>query len=224
MEKKYTKLKKDHRVLRITYLILCILLVACSPGEVAENASVTIITSPEITFDYEKGLGSNPSNFVSNWNKLVNQVSKNEQTVFFFSINPARLTWVNWKNETLVYQFGNEEGIISAFTLNLNVDPTNDNVYGIEFFAPASQESIIAEQTKFFFLLLIAISDPELNKEGRETVLSNLGLYENVMSPELMSGSLTKNDITYQLEPLVENNLLIGISFFIVDNNFSTPG
>ena len=223
MEKKYTKLKKDFRVLRIAYLILCILLVACNTGEVAENASVTI-TSPEITLDYEKGLGSNPPNFVSNWNKLVNQVSKNEQTVFFFSINLARLTWINWKNETLVYQFGNEEDTISAFTLNLNIDPTNDNVYGIEFFAPASQESIIAEQTKFFFLLLIAISDPELNKEGREIILSNLGLYENVMSPELLSATLTKNDITYQLEPLVENNLLIGLSFFIVDNNFSTPG
>ena len=223
MEKKYTKFKKDYRVQRITYLILCTLLVACSSGEVAGNDSVTT-TSPEITFDYEKGLGGSPPNFVSNWNKLVNQVSKNEETIFFFSINPARLTWVNWKNETLIYQFGNEENIISAFTLNLNINPSNKKVYEIEFFAPTSQESIVAEQTKFFFLLLIAISDPELNKEGRETVLSNLGLYESVLTPELMSGSVAKNDITYQLEPLVENNLLIGLSLFIVDNMSSISG
>ena len=78
MEKKYTKFKKDYRVQRITYLILCTLLVACSSGEVAGNDSVTT-TSPEITFDYEKGLGGSPPNFVSNWNKLVNQVKLDKQ-------------------------------------------------------------------------------------------------------------------------------------------------
>ena len=221
MEKKYTKLKKNYRVLRIPYLILCILLVACTTGEIAENDQVT--TSPEITLDYKKGLGEIPLNFVSNWNKLVSQVSKNEETISFFSINPNELTWTNYRNETLVYQFGNEN-IISAFTLNLNIDPSNDKVYGVEFFAPTSNESIVAEQTKFFFLLLIAISDPQLNKEDREIVLSNLGLYESVLTPELMSGSVTKNDINYQLEPLVENNLLIGLSLFILDNKSSTPG
>jgi len=222
MTKIYTKIKRDHRVLRITYLILCILLVACTTGKIAENELTT--TSLGIILDYKKGLGEVPLNFVSNWNKLVSQVSKNKETISFFSISPNSLTWVNYKNDTLAYQFGNEENIISAFTLNLNIDPSNDKVYGLEFFAPASDESVVAEQTKFFFLLLIAISDPELNKEGREIVLSNLGLYESVLTPELMSGSVTKNDINYQLEPLVKNDLLIGLSLFIVDKKSSAPG
>ena len=70
------------------------------------------------------------------------------------------------------------------------------------------------------FLLLIAISDPELSKDAREKVLSNLGLYENVENPRLMSSSLTKNNITYQIEPLVDNDLLIGLTLLINDNNF----
>ena len=112
---------------------------------------------------------------------------------------------------------------MSGFTLNLNINPETDVVYGIEFFAPATRESVVAEQTKFFFLLLIAISDPELDRDGRESVLSNLGLYESVETPELMSGSLAKNNISYQLEPLIDNDLLIGITLFVVDKSSSTP-
>ena len=63
-------------------------------------------------------------------------------------------------------------------------------------------------------------SDPELSKDAREKVLSNLGLYENVENPRLMSSSLTKNNITYQIEPLVDNDLLIGLTLLINDNNF----
>jgi len=225
MDKKYTKFKKNNRTIKVAHIILCLLVVTCSSGTVnGEEPSVTMSTTKTIPLDYKKGIGGNPQNFVLNWNKLVSQVSKNEETVFFFSINPNNLIWADWKRDTLVYQFGNEENALAGFTLNLNLNPENEIVYGIEFFSPASQNSVIAEQTKFFLLLLIAISDPDLTKEGRETVLSNLGLYESVDKPELMSGSVTKNNITYQLEPLVDSNLLIGITLFIVDNTSSTPG
>ena len=58
---------------------------------------------------------------------------------------------------------------------------------------------------------------------NEKSVLSNLGLYESVETPELMSGSLTKNNISYQLEPLIDNDLLIGITLFVVDKSSSTP-
>ena len=223
--KKYKKFKKNNRSIKVTHLIFSLLVVTCSSGTlVGEEPVVTTSTITTIPLDYKKGLGGNPQNFVLNWNRLVSQVSKNEETIFFFSINPNNLIWADWKRDTLVYQFGNEENTLTGFTLNLNLNPESEIVYGIEFFSPASQNSIVAEQTKFFLLLLIAISDPDLNKEGRETVLSNLGLYESVEKPELMSGSVTKNNITYQLEPLVDSNLLIGLTLFIVDNTSSTPG
>ena len=225
MDKKYKKIKKNNRNIKVAHLIFSLLVVTCSSGTlVGEEPIVTTSTITTIHLDYKKGLGGNPQNFVLNWNRLVSQVSKNEETIFFFSINPNNLIWADWKRDTLVYQFGNEENTLTGFTLNLNLNPESEIVYGIEFFSPASQNSIVAEQTKFFLLLLIAISDPDLNKEGRETVLSNLGLYENVEKPELMSGSVTKNNITYQLEPLVDSNLLIGLTLFIVDNTSSTPG
>jgi len=224
MGKKYKKFKENNRILKVVYLALCLLMVACSSGTTVADEPVVTTSTTTISLDYKKGLGGNPQNFVLNWNKLVNEVSKNEETIFFFSINPNNLIWADWKKDTLVYQFGNEENKLAGFTLNLNLNPGSEVVYGIEFFSPASQNSVVAEQTKFFLLLLIAISDPELNKEGREAILSNLGLYESVERPELMSGSVAKNNITYQLEPLIDSNLLIGVTLFIVDNSSSTPG
>lgn len=222
MEKKFKKSKRNNRSIKFTALILSILVISCSAertsGQTFEDSREEVVK-----FDYEKGIGKNTDHFILNWNKLVKEVSKNEDTIAFFSLNPNKLRWADWKRDNLIYQFGDEETALSGFTLNLNINPETEVVYGIEFFAPATNDSIVAEQTKFFFLLLIAISDPDLDKDGRESVLSNLGLYESVDTPELMSGTLTKNNIKYQLEPLVDSNLLIGITLFITDNNSSTP-
>ena len=203
--------------MKIVSIFLSILLIACSTESNQINDPTT---TTSLVLDYEKGLGSEPSDFVSNWNKIVEQVSSNNATINFFSINPDKVKWVDSKKETLLYQFDKQDGGATGFTLNINVDTSTNKIYGIEFFSPASTDSVIAEQTKFFFLLLIAISDPELSKDAREKVLSNLGLYENVENPRLMSSSLTKNNITYQIEPLVDNDLLIGLTLLINDNNF----
>ncbi len=222
MEKEYNKPKKNNRIITILILLLSVILISCTSGETV-NPAETVAENKDVKFDYEKGIGKNTDHFILNWNKLVSEVSTNEETIAFFSLNPNKLRWVDWKRDTLVYQFGNDETALSGFTLNLNINPETEIVYGIEFFAPATKDSIVAEQTKFFFLLLVAISDPELDRDGRESVLSNLGLYESVDTPELMSGSLTKNNINYQLEPLVDNNLLIGITLFVTDKSSTTP-
>ena len=222
MEKEYNKPKKNNRIITILILLLSVILISCTSGETV-NPAETVAENKDVKFDYEKGLGKNTDHFILNSNKLVSEVSTNEETIAFFSLNPNKLRWMDWKRDTLVYQFGNDETALSGFTLNLNINPETEIVYGIEFFAPATKDSIVAEQTKFFFLLLVAISDPELDRDGRESVLSNLGLYESVDTPELMSGSLTKNNINYQLEPLVDNNLLIGITLFVTDKSSTTP-
>ncbi|MEC7820667.1 MAG: hypothetical protein VYD26_04790 [Actinomycetota bacterium] len=222
MEKEYNKPKKNNRIITILILLLSVILISCTSGETV-NPAETVAENKDVKFDYEKGIGKNTDHFILNWNKLVSEVSTNEETIAFFSLNPNKLRWMDWKRDTLVYQFGNDETALSGFTLNLNINPETEIVYGIEFFAPATKDSIVAEQTKFFFLLLVAISDPELDRDGRESVLSNLGLYESVDTPELMSGSLTKNNINYQLEPLVDNNLLIGITLFVTDKSSTTP-
>ena len=222
MEKKYNEPKKNNRAVKILALALSIIIISCTSDETVNQVD-SVSENKDVKFDYEKGIGKNTDHFILNWNKLVSEVSTNEETIAFFSLNPNKLRWVDWKRDTLIYQFGNDETALSGFTLNLNINPETDVVYGIEFFAPATRESGFAEQTKFFFLLLIAISDPELDRDGRESVLSNLGLYESVETPELMSGSLTKNNISYQLEPLIDNDLLIGITLFVVDKSSSTP-
>ena len=53
-----------------------------------------------------------------------------------------------------------------------------------------------------------------LDKDGRESILINLGLYDDISDPKQLSGSVTKNGVQYILEPLVENNFLFGLSLY----------
>ena len=53
-----------------------------------------------------------------------------------------------------------------------------------------------------------------LDKDGRESILTNLGLYDDVADPKQLAGSVTKNGIQYILEPLVQNDLLFGLSLY----------
>ena len=90
-----------------------------------------------------------------------------------------------------------------------------ENVFSrIEFFAPSTKEESNAQQTKLFFLLIITLSDDTLDKDGRESILTNLGLYDDVADPKQLAGSVTKNGIQYILEPLVQNDLLFGLSLY----------
>ena len=101
---------------------------------------------------------------------------------------------------------------IMFFVINMFI--TENVVSRIEFFAPSTKEEANAQQTKLFFLLIITLSDDTLDKDGRESILTNLGLYDEVSDPKQLAGSVTKNGIQYVLEPLVQNDLLFGLSLY----------
>ena len=63
------------------------------------------------------------------------------------------------------------------------------------------------------------MADDSLDKDGRESVLSKLGLYDNVSLPEQIGGSLNLNGVRYIIEPLVDNGLLIGLNFYTTEVN-----
>ena len=66
------------------------------------------------------------------------------------------------------------------------------------------------------------MADETLDKDGRESVLSKVGLYYEVNTPEQIGGSVTLNNIQYLVEPLIDKGLLIGIKFYttrVLENN-----
>jgi hypothetical protein len=180
----------------------------CSTG--TETVNETTTTVNEISF--QKGLAKNTSDYVSNWNKLVTEISGDAETLNFFSINPDEVKWNSPQQEFLYYQFGNIENALTTFAINLIV--YEDIVTGVEFFSPVVNDEVASQRTKLFFLILIAMADDTLDKEGRESVLSKLGLYDDISTPEQIGSSLTLNGVQYVVEPLVDKGLLIGINFY----------
>ena len=201
-----------------TLTLLFLLTTACSTQEstqeeqkieqIENNEQIEIDTS----ISWTKGIGKSPEEFISNWNKLINSISNDDETILFFSINPENVNWVSDARQTLVYQFGKSTSKENIFVLNLNVD--NNSVRSLEFFAPTSNDEITSQQTKLFFLMIISISDDELNKDERESILVELGLYEEVVEPDEYGGTTLKNQIEYEIEPIIVNNLLVGINFY----------
>ena len=168
----------------------------------------------DISLNYQ-GLGRPSEEFVSNWNKLVNTISEDEETILYFSINPDNVKWTSETKEVLYYSFGDsgkQSDISNVFVINMFI--TDDIVSRIEFFAPTTREEANAQQTKLFFLLILSLSDETLNKDEREAILTNLGLYDEVSDPKQLAGSVNKNGVQYILEPLVENNFLFGLSLY----------
>ena len=161
-----------------------------------------------------KGLGKTSEIYVSNWNQLVAAISEDEQTSTFFSINPDEVKWTSLEKDTLYYEFGNLENPQTVFVINLNINKENSTVSEVEFFAPTSKDEVNSQQSKLFFLIVIALSDETLDKDDRENILSNLGLYEELSNPKQLAGSVTKNNVRYILEPLIENNLLFGLNLY----------
>jgi hypothetical protein len=173
--------------------------------EIQNEEADTVIT-------FTKGLTKSSSEYVSNWNKLISEISNDEETLLYFSINPDNVRWTSPERTALFYQFGNSENTSSSFVINLLIQ--DDRVYGVEFFSPVVNDDISSQRTKLFFLVLIAMADDTLDKEGRESVLSKLGLYDNVSQPNQIGGSLTQNSIQYVIEPMVDNGLLVGLNFY----------
>jgi len=175
-----------------------------------ETVNETTSTVNEISF--QKGLAKNSTDYVSNWNKLVSEISGDAETLNFFSINPDEVKWNSPQQEFLYYQFGNSENALTTFAINLIV--YEDIVTGVEFFSPVVNDEVASQRTKLFFLILIAMADDTLDREGRESVLSKLGLYDDISTPEQIGSSLTLNGVQYIVEPLVDKGLLIGINFY----------
>tara|TARA_A100001035_G_C27703003_1_gene463436 strand:+ start:282 stop:893 length:612 start_codon:yes stop_codon:yes gene_type:complete len=191
-----------------TFLIL--LLVSCTSADNSEATSSDESQSKEIVF--EQGFGKNPSDFVSNWNKLVSEISSDEETLLFFSINPDNVQWTSTDRNMLYYQFGLSENTQSLFVLNILI--ANDIVEGVEFFSPVSNDEVTSQRARLFFLIIIAMSDDSLDKDGRESVLSKVGLYDEVDNPNQIGGGVTINKVRYVVEPLVDRGNLRGISFY----------
>jgi hypothetical protein len=179
--------------------------------EIQNEEADTVIT-------FTQGLTKSSSEYVSNWNKLISEISNDEETLLYFSINPDNVRWTSPERTALFYQFGNSENTSSSFVINLLIQ--DDRVYGVEFFSPVVNDEISSQRTKLFFLLLIAMADDTLDKEERESVLNKLGLYDDVTSPDQVRGSLTQNNIQYIIEPIIDNGLIIGLNLYTtkVDN------
>ena len=187
-----------------------LLLVACSSSESPEVESTDENQSEELVF--EQGFGKSPSDFVANWNKLVSEISSDEETLSYFSINPDNVQWASTDRNILFYQFGINENTQYAFVLNILIE--DDIVEGIEFFSPVADDDVTNQRTRLFFLIIIAMSDDTLDKEGRESVLSKVGLYDEVENPNQIGGGVTINKVRYLVEPLVDRGVLRGINFY----------
>ena len=201
---------------KFIFLVLVLFFANCSsepsnelPNE-STNEGINIVS----------GLGKTSSEYVANWNKLVSDISSDEDTLLYFSINPDRVRWTSTEQNTLFYQFGDIENTNSSFVINIAI--RDEIVDSVEFFSPASTDEVSSQRTKLFFLILVAMADETLDKDGRESVLSKVGLYDEVISPEQIGGSVTLNNIQYVVEPLIDKGFLIGINFYttrVLDNS-----
>ena len=195
---------------KISFLVLFTLLFSFCSSTNTETVDEEPQSGDQIIFT--KGLGKSTSEYVSNWNKLISEIANDEDTVLYFSVNPEKVRWTSTEQTVLFYQFGNLEETSSSFVINLAVE--NDIVKSVEFFSPAVKDEIASQRTKLFFLILVAMADDTLDKDGRESVLSKLGLYDEVSTPDQLGGSLTLNKVLYVVEPLIDKGLLIGINFY----------
>ena len=82
---------------KVIFLILVLIFANCSsePSNELSNES----TNEEIIV--VGGLGKASSEYVANWNKLVSDISSDEDTVLYFSINPDRVRWTSSEQNTL---------------------------------------------------------------------------------------------------------------------------
>ena len=176
--------------------------------EVVENKN----NNQEDSVGWNSALGKSPEIFVSTWNSVVESISDDEETILFFSINPDEVKWTSPDKDQLVYKWGNASNEDNVFILNLYIE--NEIVRTVQFFAPTTNDTITTQQTKLFLLLIIALSDDQLDRDGRENILSGLGLYEEINDPNEYGGILVFNEIEYEIEPLVQGSRLVGLNFY----------
>lgn len=195
---------------KFCYFLVFLLIASCTSNTETDQEEVTTETANEVVF--AQGLGESPTQFVANWNILVNEISEDDETLLYFSINPDEVQWTSTDQNILFYQFGLSENPQSNFILNVLV--ANEIVEGVEFFSPVIDDEFTAQRTRLFFLIIIAMSDDSLNKEDRESVLTKVGLYDEVENPIQIGGGVTINNVRYVIEPVVDKGILRGINFY----------
>ena len=178
---------------KFCYFLVFLLIASCTSNTETDQEEVTTETANEVVF--AQGLGESPTQFVANWNTLVNEISEDDETLLYFSINPDEVQWTSTDQNILFYQFGLSENPQSNFILNVLV--ANEIVEGVEFFSPVIDDEFTAQRTRLFFLIIIAMSDDSLNKEDRESVLTKVGLYDEVENPIQIGGGVTINNVRY---------------------------
>ena len=195
---------------KFCYFLVFLLTAACSSSTETAQEEATSKTGNQVVFD--QGLGESPTQFVANWNILVDEISEDDETLLYFSINPDEVQWTSTDQNILFYQFGLSDNPQSNFILNVLV--ANEIVEGVEFFSPVIDDEFTAQRTRLFFLIIIAMSDDSLNKEDRESVLTKVGLYDEVENPIQIGGGVTINNVRYVIEPVVDKGILRGINFY----------
>ena len=195
---------------KFCYFLVFLLIATCTSSTETDQEEATSGTENEVVFD--QGLGESPTQFVANWNILVNEISEDDETLLYFSINPDEVQWTSTDQNILFYQFGLSENPQSNFILNVLV--ANEIVEGVEFFSPVIDDEFTAQRTRLIFLIIIAMSDDSLNKEDRESVLTKVGLYDEVENPIQIGGGVTINNVRYVIEPVVDKGILRGINFY----------
>tara|TARA_B100001564_G_scaffold8067_1_gene6899 strand:- start:2090 stop:2701 length:612 start_codon:yes stop_codon:yes gene_type:complete len=195
---------------KFCYFLIFLLIASCTSNTETGQEENEAETGVEVVFD--QGLGESPTQFVANWNILVNEISEDDETLLYFSINPDEAQWTSTDQNILFYQFGLSENPQSNFILNVLV--SSEIVEGVEFFSPVIDDEFTAQRTRLFFLIIIAMSDDSLNKEERESVLTKVGLYDEVENPNQIGGGVTINNVRYVIEPVVDKGILRGINFY----------
>tara|TARA_B100001559_G_scaffold294345_1_gene275998 strand:- start:1859 stop:2470 length:612 start_codon:yes stop_codon:yes gene_type:complete len=195
---------------KFCYFLIFLLIASCTSNTETGQEENEAETGVEVVFD--QGLGESPTQFVANWNILVNEISEDDETLLYFSINPDEVQWTSTDQNILFYQFGLSENPQSNFILNVLV--SSEIVEGVEFFSPVIDDEFTAQRTRLFFLIIIAMSDDSLNKEERESVLTKVGLYDEVENPNQIGGGVTINNVRYVIEPVVDKGILRGINFY----------
>ena len=195
---------------KFCYFLVFLLIATCTSSTETDQEEATSETGKEVFFD--QGLGESPTQFVANWNILVDEISEDDETLLYFSINPDEVQWTSTDQNILFYQFGLSDNPQSNFILNVLV--ANEIVEGVEFFSPVIDDEFTAQRTRLFFLIIIAMSDDSLNKEDRDSVLTKVGLYDEVENPIQIGGGVTINNVRYVIEPVVDKGILRGINFY----------
>ena len=72
---------------KFCYFLIFLLIASCTSNTETGQEENEAETGVEVVFD--QGLGESPTQFVANWNILVNEISEDEETLLYFSINPG---------------------------------------------------------------------------------------------------------------------------------------